>query len=166
MSLSVVGVWAVGVWDTTVWADGVWREGDGSPAPEPARIKGGSSGDSPADARARRLKLQEARKQARFAALKKSDELFESIFGEDEEVEGVKIEGLPKMPAFEHLNEIATIKDKVVRNIAAIVRHNEIVAYNAKVVAYEEGLRELEAELVAVLVLTEDEDVGTITLNH
>lgn len=157
MSLSNAGVWTVGVWDTTVWEDGVWREGAGEVA-----TKGGSS---EAEIRRKRDRVIAKRKAARQDALKDADELFDSLFGEDEEVEGVRIEGLPKRPIKAMLKEIATIKDKVVRKIAEINQRAIIAAHNKKVREYEEGIKRLEEELVALLVLTEDDDIGVIELN-
>lgn len=155
MSLSNAGVWAVGVWDQTVWEDQVWREG--AAAVTLTKVGGQLS--------EKRRKVQERRRLARQDALLDADELFDSLFGEDEEVEGVRIEGLPKRPVKETLKEIATIKDKVVRKIAEINQRAIIAAHNKKVREYEEGIRRLEEELVAVLVLTEEEDIGVIELN-
>ncbi len=160
MSLSVVGVWAVGVWDETVWADGVWQEG-AAPA---SATKGGSSVSSAEKRRKRDLAIAK-RKAARQAALKDADALFDSLFGEDEEVEGVRIEGLPKRPVKETLKEIALIKDKVVRKLAELNQKALIAAHNKKVREYEEHIKKLEEELVAILILTEEEDIGVIELN-
>lgn len=167
MSLSVAGVWAVGVWDQTVWEDGVWREGERDVDEDVSVTKGGS-----AEGRAKRKKVHEARRLARLSALKKADDLFESIFGKEEDPKiqtgdaAVKVTGLPKMPVFDQLRDIATIKDKVVRKIAEFVRIDEIKAHNVKVRKYEQGIRRLEEELVAVLVLTADENIGVINLEQ
>ncbi len=158
MSLSVVGVWAVGVWDETVWADGVWQEGA-------AVATVTKSGVSATEKRRKRDIAIAKRKAARQAALLDADELFDALFGEDEEVEGVRIEGLPRRPVKETLKEIAIIKNKVVRKIAEINQRAIIAAHNKKVREYEAGIRRLEEELVAILVLTEEEDIGVIELN-
>jgi len=167
MSLSVAGVWAVGVWDQTVWEDGVWREGDA--AVVEAVTKGGSAAEIQA-IKKKVAKRREERRVAREAAAKKADELFESIFGEDEpelNVDGkaVKVTGLPALPKFEHLQNIATIKDKVVREIAFLNNSAAIKEHNQKVQKFEEELHRLEEELLAVLVLTEGENIGTIDLS-
>ena len=164
MSLSVVGVWAVGVWDETVWAEGVWQEG----GVVVARTKGGA-GDAAISSKEKRLRRDIAlakRKAARLAALDDAQELFESIFGEDDEIAGIHITDLPQPPEIEIdiSKEIVTIKNRLIRRLAEAVRKKEIEEFNKKVKEFKIQMRRLEEELVAVLVLTEDENVGTIHL--
>ncbi len=168
MSLSVAGVWAVGVWDQTVWADGVWHEGAAAVV---VTTKGGAAS---VEKEIRRKHQQMLEKRRQLHLTKKPITFDESVLfvedGDEKTIElggkEVTIANSPQPPEFIVLPlDLKNIKDSVTKEIAQLSRNLVVLQHNAKVAEFEERMLHMEEELVALLVLTADEDIDIIRLS-